>query len=117
MQIYHRQKLLAPPELAKVHPLGKSPVVEITPTNGGAPVLLAESGFITQYLAEHFAGPRPLVPPHWRPGAENQVAGETEAWMRYQYLLHYTEGSLMPILVFSLILRREYLSFSGSTSS
>ncbi|KAF4506377.1 hypothetical protein G6O67_006467 [Ophiocordyceps sinensis] len=107
LQIFHRDKqtMMAPPELEKVHPLGKSPVVSVTPP-GGEPVVLAESGLMTQYLCEHLPGGKRLVPTRWRDGREGEVGGETEAWMRYQYYLHYAEGSLMPILVMSLVISR-----------
>lgn len=32
--------------------------------------------------------------------------GETEAWLRYRYYLHYAEGSLMPLLVLAPVLSR-----------
>ncbi|KAK2007453.1 glutathione S-transferase domain-containing protein [Colletotrichum eremochloae] len=105
---------LAPPELAEVHPLGKAPILEITPfassaadpaatTPGGGgpePIRLAESGYITQYVVDHFGHRNPsLVPPRWRPGQEGRVGGETEAFSRFQYLLHYVEGSFFPVIV------------------
>ncbi|KAK1962066.1 glutathione S-transferase [Colletotrichum sublineola] len=81
---------LAPPELAEVHPLGKAPILEITPF----------AGYITQYVVDHFGHRNPsLVPPRWRPGQEGRVGGETEAFSRFQYLLHYVEGSFFPVIV------------------
>ena len=43
---YKRNKdtMLAPPELKKIHPLGKSPVIENTETKD----IIAESGAITE---------------------------------------------------------------------
>ncbi|KAF4120307.1 glutathione S-transferase [Geosmithia morbida] len=105
IEVFHRTKeMLAPPELAKIHPLGKSPVISITPPQGGEPVVLAESGFMTQYLCEHLPGGKRLIPPRWKAGQEDQVGGETEAYLRYQYYLHYCEGSLMPLLVMTIII-------------
>ncbi|KAJ9154773.1 Glutathione S-transferase I [Pleurostoma richardsiae] len=109
LELYHRaSNLLAPPELEKVHPLGKSPVVTITPPGEGAgqqPIVLAESGFIIQYLCEHFAKADTLVPRRWREGREEGgVGAETEEWMRYQYIMYYSEGSFMPYLWLSLVL-------------
>lgn len=109
LELFHRNKetRLAPPELEKVHPLGKSPVISVTPAGAGEgvePVVLAESGFITQYLTEHCPEGKKLVPPRWKEGMEGKIGGETEAWMRYQYYLHYCEGSLMPVLVMALII-------------
>lgn len=108
LEIYHRQKtMLAPPELEKIHPLGKSPLVTVTPAGppGGAePFVLAESGFIIQYLCDHYGQGRDLVPRRWKEGQEGRVGGETEEWMRYQYILYYSEGSLMPYLWLTLVI-------------
>ena len=77
--------LLAPPELALVHPLGKSPVI----THGDT--VVAESGAIVEYLVDvHGAGR--LRPPQ---GSAEQ--------RRYTYWLHFSEGSLMPPLLLKLI--------------
>jgi glutathione S-transferase len=77
--------MLAPPELAGVHPLGKSPVI----TEGDATV--AESGAIVEYLVDTHGGGR-LKPP----------AG-TPAQRRYTYWLHFAEGSAMPPLLMKLV--------------
>ena len=72
--------------------------------------MLAESGFIASYLTSHFAGrasqpsTATLVPRKWQPGKEGQPGGETAAWLRHEYLLHYNEGSLFPLIVTKLIL-------------
>jgi glutathione S-transferase len=52
---------LAPPELRRVHPLGKSPVIE------DGDLVLAESGAIIEYLLERYGNGR-LVPPRGTPG-------------------------------------------------
>ncbi|KAL7896306.1 hypothetical protein HDV63DRAFT_173450 [Trichoderma sp. SZMC 28014] len=109
IELYHRNKqtMFAPPELEKVHPLGKSPVVVITPPGESAePIVLAESGYMANYLCEHFPEGRRLVPQKWKEGMEGKIGGETEAWLRNQYFLHYSEGSLMPYLVLSLVISR-----------
>ena len=80
--------MLAPPELQKVHPLGKSPVI----TDDGA--TLAETGAITEYLVERYGNGR-LVP----------AAGTPER-LRYRYWLHFAEGSAMPPLLLKLIFER-----------
>lgn len=102
--------MLAPPELEKVHPLGKAPLLGITPAGKEDEMVLAESGFIAQYLCEHFGKGMRLVPERWE-GAEGQgddgmgkVGGETEEWMRWMYYLHYVEGSLMPPLGVGLVI-------------
>ncbi|KAI0014199.1 glutathione S-transferase [Xylariaceae sp. FL0662B] len=96
--------LMAPPELKKIHPLGKSPVVSVTPPGSTEPIVLAESGFIAQYLSEHFGEGTTMMPKRWKDGQEGKVGGETAEWLRWQYLIHYVEGSLMPMLVMALVL-------------
>ena len=78
--------MLAPPELRRVHPLGKSPVVT---TDDG--LTLAESGAIIETVVERY-GQGQLAP----------VAGTPEA-LRYRYWLHYAEGSAMPPLLLKLV--------------
>ncbi len=84
---YERDKetMLAPPELKRIHPLGKSPVV----TDGD--LTLAESGAIIEYLVERY-GNGCFAP-----------ARELPAYLRYRYWLHYAEGSLMPPLLLKLV--------------
>jgi glutathione S-transferase len=79
---------LAPPELLRVHPLGKSPVI----TEGDLTV--AESGAIIEYLVERH-GKGALVP----------RAGSPER-LRYTYWLHFAEGTAMPPLVMKLVFTR-----------
>ncbi len=76
--------MLAPRSLRKLHPLGKSPVLE----DGGR--IFAESGAIIQYLAEAY--PNDLIPEH----------GTPEYW-DVVYWLHYAEGSAMPPLLLHLV--------------
>ncbi len=78
--------MLAPPELRRVHPLGKSPVVT---TDDG--LTLAESGAIIETVVERYGQGR-LAP----------AAGSPEA-LRYRYWLHYAEGSAMPPLLLKLV--------------
>src|SRR5688572_26732771 len=80
--------LRAPDALRAIHPLGKSPVI----VDGGETI--AESGAILEYLAETYGGAA-LVP----------KAG-TAAARRYRYFMHYAEGSLMPLLVMKLVMRK-----------
>lgn len=90
IQHYRRdaKTMLAPPELRKVHPLGKAPVI----TDAGQ--TFAESGAIIEYLVERY-GAGQLAPP---PG--------TPARHRYTYWLHYAEGSAMPLFVMKLVFSR-----------
>ncbi|AEO57244.1 hypothetical protein MYCTH_2303157 [Thermothelomyces thermophilus ATCC 42464] len=110
---YRDADMLAPDELRKVHPLGKSPLVSIAlpddhpadPAKQEKHLVLAESGLIVQYLTEHLGRDTSLAPKRYRDGREGQLGGETDEWMRYQYYLHYPEGSLMPPLVLGLVMR------------
>jgi glutathione S-transferase len=79
---------LAPPELLRVHPLGKSPVI----TDGD--LTIAESGAIIEYLVDRY-GKGALVPP---PGSPQRL--------RYTYWLHFAEGTAMPPLVMKLVFNR-----------
>jgi len=81
----HPQTLLAPHELTRVHPLGKSPVI----TDGD--ITVAESGAIMEYLLDkHDQGRlRPLQ------GTPEQ--------RRFTYWLHFAEGSAMPPLLMKLV--------------
>jgi glutathione S-transferase len=86
---YERDKrtMLAPPELKRIHPLGKSPVIE------DEGVTVAETGAIVEYLVAKANG---------RFGAPS---GPEEALL-YRHFLHYAEGSLMPPLLVNLVLAR-----------
>ncbi|KAI8947346.1 hypothetical protein F4801DRAFT_561185 [Xylaria longipes] len=98
--------MLAPPELKKIHPLGKSPLVSVTPPGSSSqPIVLAESGFITQYLSEHFGQETTMMPKRWKDGQEGQAGGETEEWLRWQYLLHFVEGSFLSTLMMAVVIR------------
>lgn len=79
--------MLAPPSLRKVHPLGKSPVIE----DDGR--VIAETGAIVEYLVERAEGR--LGPPANR-----------DAVLRYRQFLHYAEGSMMPPLLAILVVNR-----------
>lgn len=79
--------VLAPPELSGVHPLGKAPVI----TDGD--VTVAESGAIIEYLLDRFD--------------DGRLRPQDEAGRRQlTYWLHYAEGSFMPLMILSLIMRR-----------
>lgn len=103
LKVFKRTKdKLAPAELKEVHPLGKSPVLGIQAAGADKQIMLAESGAITEYLTEYFG--KWLIPARYVEGKEGQIGGETEAWLRYRFLMHYAEGSIMPLMVFSLLL-------------
>lgn len=93
VKIYLRnsQTWRAPPELAQVHPLGKAPILEIFHANGLPPLVLAESGYIIQYLVRHYDIHQVLTP-HFPSDRE-----------RVDYYLHYAEGTLQHNLVLILV--------------
>ncbi|MFZ1875182.1 MAG: glutathione S-transferase [Chania sp.] len=90
VQRYARDKttMLAPQELKKIHPLGKSPVI----VDGD--LTLAESGAIIEYLQEVYDVKGLFTP------------ADFHARQEYRYWLHYAEGSLMPLLVMKLVFSR-----------
>ncbi|RAH87140.1 hypothetical protein BO86DRAFT_452750 [Aspergillus japonicus CBS 114.51] len=102
----------APAALKHLHPLGKAPVLSIiAPSGQQPPLILAESAAIIEYLVDHFLPPgaehipgQLTLPPRWTAGRENHPAGETAAWLRYRYLMHYAEGSLMPVVVTRILM-------------
>jgi glutathione S-transferase len=79
---------LAPPELEKIHPLGKSPVI----TDGE--VRIAESGAIVDYIIRRYGK-----------GAMMPAPGSAE-WEAYNEWLHYSEGSAMLPLMLNLYVGR-----------
>ena len=79
--------MLAPRELRRVHPLGKSPVIE------DEGVVIAETGAIVEYLVDKAEGR--LGPPKLR-----------EDVLRYRQFLHYAEGSMMPPLLARVVVNR-----------
>ena len=86
VQSYQRlPNMSAPPELKQIHPLGKAPVLQ-----DGTRVI-AESAVILEYLQQHYGN------------GQFKPTGDDDA-QQYQYWLHYTESSLMPLLVFQLVL-------------
>ncbi|MEH3123824.1 MAG: glutathione S-transferase [Sphingomonas phyllosphaerae] len=93
---YERDKatMLAPTELRRVHPLGKSPVIEDTTAPGPTgPRVIAETGAIVEYLVDLADGK--LGAPSKRDDA-----------LAYRFWLHYAEGSLMPPLLVKLVVSR-----------
>lgn len=81
---YHRDKAFrAPPELEEIHPLGRAPVLE---ADG---VVMAESGAILEFLADHHPELRP------EPG--------TPEHQNFRFWMHYAEGSIMPPLLVRLL--------------
>jgi glutathione S-transferase len=83
------QTRLAPPELAKIHPLGKSPII----VDGD--VKIAESGAIVDYIIRRY-GKGAMMP-----------APDSADYEAYNEWLHYSEGSAMLPLMLNLCLAVE----------
>lgn len=79
--------MLAPKELKEIHPMGKSPVLE------DGKIKLAESGAIIEYIIKTYGKER------FSPDDE----GES---LQALYWLHFSEGSLMPQLLLSLVFEK-----------
>lgn len=90
-EVRHYQRdaktMLAPEELKRVHPLGKSPVIE----DDGQ--IVAESGAIVEYLVD-------------KAGGKLGAPADRASALRYRMFLHYAEGSMMPPLLLKLVLSR-----------
>lgn len=92
LEVYLRDPatMRAPESLQKIHPLGKSPVID----DGG--LVISESSAITTYLLEKFDTDNRLAP------ARSDLAN----WAKFTQWLHYPEGSVfLPLLVKMLLIR------------
>ncbi len=78
----------APADLRRIHPLGKSPIVE-DQDELGKRIVLVETGAICEYLVDRAGG---------RMGPSNPAEH-----LPYRQFLHYAEGSLMPVLFAALV--------------
>lgn len=90
LKFYERDKdYRAPPELKRIHPLGRSPILEIYPEGNKSevPIVLAETGYIMSYILENYNPSGKLVP-------ESKKDQEL-----VKYYLYYAEGTLQGILV------------------
>ncbi|QLB20747.1 glutathione S-transferase [Vespertiliibacter pulmonis] len=83
------QTFLAPDRLRQIHPLGKSPLI----VDGD--LTLGESGAIVEYLLQRYGDQFSFKP-----------AVDNAEYPNYLYWLHYAEGSIMPLLVMSLVFNR-----------
>lgn len=86
IKFYQRQQGFAPPEMRAIHPLGKSPIIEIDGK------VMAESGAIVEFLVDRF-GAGKLAPPR-----------SSDDYGHYLEMLHYAEGSASMPVVFPLFL-------------
>lgn len=89
MEYYQRRpNMAAPKALKNLHPLGKAPIL----TDDA--LVIAESAVILDYLQQHYDTAQQFKP------------ANTKDVIQYNYWMHYAEGSLMPYLVFSLVMQQ-----------
>ncbi|KAH7080956.1 glutathione S-transferas-like protein [Paraphoma chrysanthemicola] len=105
IKVFRRNKeFRAGDDLKAVHPLGRSPVIGITPADSEKEIIVAESETIVDYVCEHFG--RHLIPQRYPEGKEGVLGAENEEFMRYRFLMDYAEGSFFTLLLVALILGR-----------
>ena len=87
---YYKRKpnFSAPESLKAIHPLGKAPIL----TDGD--LTIAESAVILDYLQSKYDAEQKFKPT------------EPQDVLQYNYWMHYAEGSLMPLLVMSLVMSK-----------
>ena len=83
----------APAALKKIHPLGKSPVLEVW--EGERQRVLAESAYIVESVAERFGAAVGLK--RGTEGGRGKDEKEEER-ERERFYMHYSEGSLMNLV-------------------
>jgi len=94
IKLYKRNQFSrAPEELKKIHPLGKSPIVELDYDNGQETKKLAESGHIINYLINHFDSKKKLTP------KTEEESDEVD------YFLHFSEGTIGSHLTYMAVHR------------
>ncbi|AOA57317.1 glutathione S-transferase family protein [Acinetobacter larvae] len=87
LQYQRLPSFAAPDQLKKIHPLGKAPIL----TDGEQ--TLVESACILDYLQGQYDLQQQFKPT------------DAAALQQYQYWMHYSEASLMPLLVMGLVTR------------
>ncbi|CAH02599.1 bifunctional glutathione transferase/peroxidase [Kluyveromyces lactis] len=88
------EQFRAPEELKKIHPLGRAPILEIDYKSSDRKDILAESGYIFQYILENFD----------KEGILNNA--DQQKAEKIKYYLHYAEGSLQPPLFIEFLLSK-----------
>ncbi|MFC1395746.1 glutathione S-transferase family protein [Acinetobacter junii] len=87
VEFYQRSASYAAPEILKnIHPLGKAPIL----VDDGD--VIVESAVILDYLQQQYDRLQQFKP--------QQVKDQRQ----YDYWMHYAEGSLMPLLVMTLVM-------------
>lgn len=97
---YERVNGLAPELLKEVHPLGKAPILQDSDKT------FVESAVIVDYLIDHYDQANPILSSEL---ISQQVLNKqlrpdygTDNYNDYRYWLHFTESSLMPLLILRL---------------
>ncbi|RZF51206.1 glutathione S-transferase [Acinetobacter halotolerans] len=87
VEYYQRSSSYTAPEsLKQIHPLGKAPIL----VDDGQ--VIVESAVILDYLQQKYDEQQQFKPQ------------QASAQMQYSYWMHYAEGSLMPLLVMTLVM-------------
>ena len=86
LKLYQRDPLFSPPDLVALTPLGTAPVIMNTSFNPSNPLLLAESGAITEYIIHKHGNGRLAFPPTHQNYAD------------YLYWFHLSNSNLQAIL-------------------
>ncbi|KAL4963644.1 glutathione S-transferase family protein [Aspergillus stella-maris] len=94
LKSYDRSPLLAPPELKNLHPQGSAPVIQ------DGDLILAETSACVEYIAQKHGGGKLFLPPSHPNYAD------------FLYWFHYSNGTLTPTVLRSMILK-----FAGVDSS
>jgi len=96
LKLYHRDPVnhLAEHSLFEVHPLGKSPILELDYLDGKETKKLTESGHIVNYLIKHFDTENKLRP-------DNERDEES-----IDYYIQLSEGSVQPFLTITFLHER-----------
>ncbi|ELA08467.1 glutathione S-transferase [Moraxella macacae 0408225] len=97
---YDRENTLAPKSLKSIHPMGKSPIL----TDGDK--TLIESAHIIEYLIDNYdlaIGNNPELLANLVINKQFRPDYGTVAYENYRYWLHFTESSLMPLLMIRLL--------------
>jgi glutathione S-transferase len=89
-------------EREEVHPLRKSPVVTVEAPGRAQPLVLAESTTIVEYLCDYYG--KGLVPKRYQDGKDGRLSFESESWLHQRYCMQYAEGSILPLMVISLLM-------------
>lgn len=94
---YERENGLAPKSLKNIHPMGKSPILQDDNQ------ILIESAHIIEYLIDNYDNIDNHDALNHKKFRPNYATTEYE---KYRYWLHFTESSLMPLLIIRLLFSR-----------